>query len=102
MGGRFNYGEVIIILFYYLAALSFMYVYLICDLFLLSCLAQQTITRRTKVEMVMHLVMIPKDQWDQFSALLFTRRNLEMICKVLKTIKCRSLSIYRLLAAVSS
>lgn len=50
-------------------------------------------TRRTKVEMVMHLVWIPRDLWDQFSALLFMRRNLEMICKVLRIIKYRRLSI---------
>lgn len=30
-------------------------------------------------------VKMSKDQWDQFSALLCMKRNLKMICKVLKT-----------------
>lgn len=79
--------SLMIIPFYHLAVyLSIMCVYLLCVLFplLLSSLAQQMETRRTNVEMVMQLVVvIPKDQWDQFSALLFMRRIPEMICNVL-------------------
>lgn len=52
------------------------------------------IARRAKVEMVAHLVMIPKDQWDQFSAPLFMRRNLKMIRKLLTTAKHWRINMY--------
>lgn len=52
-----------------------------------------TITRRAEVEIVMDLVQVLKDQWDQFSAPLFMRRNLLLTCKVLTTFKHIRLSI---------
>lgn len=43
------------------------------------------ISRRAEVEKVLHWVQTIKGQWDQFSALLSMRKNLEMSCKVLGT-----------------
>ena len=100
LGRWFNFGENIFV-FLTCCFFSLLYMYLLsmwCSLFFfsffffltLSWFINSCIIRRAKVGEVMHQIQMLKDRWDQFSALLFMRRNLEMSCKVLRTSQYKS------------
>lgn len=90
LGSWFSSGENLFFFFFgiplHILAFYRIFCFLTLSWFIDSCL-----TRRAKVEEVMQWIQMLKDQWDQFSALLSMRRNLEMSCKVLRTPWYRSL-----------